>query len=521
MQSTRERQWGFLLFTQVFMGGVLLVGTNNCELQVKPLEDAGPPDAASGAGGGGVGGGGAGGGQAGVGGVGGGGAGGGPVSPAPIPTEMVWYHDQTVCRDPNGFGGYRNQYPSVVLQRLVARDDESAFGTGSYSLPSEGLGSLYGEYQGNGEINREGPHTFKIDIATGGASASWSTLDDSYRSIEPLKACGSGPWRGRGLIGPYIEPAGGDIAFYRQNGDTYQCADTYTYTCKFGELSKFAAPQWSLGTTEMCAHKDFAFGGDAMGNVATCADASLKKYDPSGVVSLDVVKPFGFIAEAISLTATGDIHAAGISSADVYIARTDASGSLLWTKSFPNTIPAYKEKKMELAVDDSGSSIVAFYAYSMVDLGGGPLQPIGLRDVVFAKFDPSGNLLWAKRLGGFEILRSTMRKTGADTIVLAVHFDVVLDLGGTYHQSSPVLLRYDTNGNLTSLNDLLPLYPSPAPEVLSFAIAGHSSGAVFVAGSGYGAASSMPTPNCDLGPSPLLPGTHPRPLRTFLAKYGP
>lgn len=495
MISIRNQHLGFALLTQVLLGGILTLASNGCDLPAGLPGDGGS--------------------------AGGGLGGGGSAGSWPIPTQMQWFNDQTVCKDPNGFGSYRERYPSVAIGQIVARADESVFGVGSYTLPSQGLGSQYGEYWGNGDITREGPHPYKIDIAAGGASASWSAVDFYYMSIDPLKACESGPWRGKGFKGPYLEPAGGDIAFYRQSGETYQCKDTYTFTCKFGELSKFAAPQWSVGTTEICAHMDFAFAGDAAGQIATTEDDRLKKYDPSGAVALDVAQPFGFTPNALALTATGDVYAAGQPGTDVQIARADASGALFWSKSFPNTIPPFKYKHLDFAVDDTGNSIVAFDAYANVDLGNGPLQQIGIRDVVLAKFDVQGNLLWAKRLGGFEILQSTMRKTGTNTIALAVQFNMVLDLGGTYHQSSPVLLKYDANGNLVSLDDLLPLYPGPAPEVLSFAISGHPSGAVFVAGSGYGLPSSTPEPNCDLGPSPLFPGTYPRPLRTFLAKYGP
>lgn len=106
----------------------------------------------------------------------------------------------------------------------------------------------------------------------------------------------------------------------------------------------------------LCAHHDFAFGGDAAGNVAPCEDDRLKKYDPSDTVVLDMVKPFAFTPNSVPLTAAGDVHAAGQPDAEVQMARADSSGTLLWSKSFPNTIPPYKLKPIELAVkgiDDS------------------------------------------------------------------------------------------------------------------------------------------------------------------------
>jgi hypothetical protein len=177
---------------------------------------------------------------------------------------------------------------------------------------------------------------------------------------------------------------------------------------------------------------------------------------------------------------------------------------------------------MDFAVDASGNSIIAFYAYTTMDLGNGPMSPLGPKDIMLAKFDVQGNLVWAKRMGsgGFAPIRFSMRKVGADEIALLVHFMGAIDFGDGLLQSSPVLVKYDANGNLVWRADLLPLYPPSAPEVISVAISGHPSGAIFVAGTGYGLASTTPDPYCDLGVA-YTPGAYPRPLRLFAAKYGP
>jgi len=461
-------------------------------------------------------------------------------SPPPLlgPVQWQWFHDQTVCKDPNGVG-WDNQYPIVALRQIVARDDESIYGVGDYALPSQGLPSYYGQplpppdmYQDYQTI-LDGLHTFQVDVAPAGASALWSTvaqheLYECWANTCRVKCDGLICFSATKGLGPFIEPAGGDVVSFRKEFWHERSFGTMTtITCEEGELSKRASPQWALGTIDVCAHAEIAFAGDAAGNVVTREDDRLKKYDPTGAVVLDVPTPFGFAPTALGLSTMGNIHAAEYSSTAIHLARTAPSGTLAWTKTFPITIPMSFEPTIELAVDAMGNSIISFYAYDPVDLGNGPMPKIGSKDLVLAKFDVQGNLSWAKRLGagGFVPIIASMRKTGADEIALVVHFLGAIDLGDGLLQSSPALVKYNGNGNLVWRADLLSLYPSPGPEVSSIAISGHPSGAVFVAGTGYGLASSTPDPFCDLGSAPngvdYIDGSYPRPLRMFAAKYGP
>jgi hypothetical protein len=454
------------------------------------------------------------------------------------PLQWQWSNDQTVCIDPNGVG-FLNQYPTVKIRQLVARDDESLYGVGDYTLPSQGLPSEYGVpppppdmYQ-DYQVLKDGPHAFQLDVAASGASASWMTVAQ-YTMHECLanscrvKCDGLTCFNATAGLGPFIEPAGGDVVFFRKTLRLERdFGSTTEVTCEQGDFAKRASPQWALGTNDVCAHEEIVFAGDAAGNVVMREDDRLKKYDPSGAVLLDVPTPFDFVPTALGLSAMGNIHAAAYSSAEIRLARTGPSGTLVWTKVFPHSTPMDFRQTMDLSVDASGNDILAFYADDTLDLGNGPMLPIGTKDIVLAKFDVQGNVEWAKRMGSgdFAPIAFSMRKTGADDIALLVFFTGKVDLGDGLLQSSPVLIKYDANGNFVWRADLLPLYPTPGPEVSSAAISGHPSGAVFVAGSGYGLASLTAEPYCDLGLDSqgfqYTPGTFPRPLRMFAAKYGP
>lgn len=75
------------------------------------------------------------------------------------------------------------------------------------------------------------------------------------------------------------------------------------------------------------------------------------------------------------------------------LAKFNSSGSLVWAKGTP--------LMGRIAVDQSGQVVMAREFDSMVTFGSHTLTNSGgSQDIFVAKFDPSGNPLWAKRAGG-------------------------------------------------------------------------------------------------------------------------
>ncbi|MFO0617393.1 MAG: SBBP repeat-containing protein [Polyangiaceae bacterium] len=81
---------------------------------------------------------------------------------------------------------------------------------------------------------------------------------------------------------------------------------------------------------------------------------------------------------------------------DAYVARFDALGAPVWNKRFGNGADQIVN---DVAIDDQGNVLVIGDFNGSIDLGGGPLMSAGGTDVFVAKFDAGGTLLWAKRLG--------------------------------------------------------------------------------------------------------------------------
>ncbi|HEX6432020.1 MAG TPA: SBBP repeat-containing protein, partial [Niastella sp.] len=96
---------------------------------------------------------------------------------------------------------------------------------------------------------------------------------------------------------------------------------------------------------------------------------------------------------------TQNLTAAG--GADIFLAKYDASGSYIWAKNMGGTA---NEMSYGVAVDASGNSYITGYIGGTADFdpdaGTQNLTPAGGTDIFLAKYDASGNYVWAKNMGG-------------------------------------------------------------------------------------------------------------------------
>jgi hypothetical protein len=96
---------------------------------------------------------------------------------------------------------------------------------------------------------------------------------------------------------------------------------------------------------------------------------------------------------------TSNLTSAGES--DIFISKLDAEGNLLWAKSMGGT---GNDRGNSIAVDGSGNLYTTGIFRETVDFDPGAgtnnLTSEGLVDVFISKLDASGNVLWAKSMGG-------------------------------------------------------------------------------------------------------------------------
>lgn len=109
------------------------------------------------------------------------------------------------------------------------------------------------------------------------------------------------------------------------------------------------------------------------------------------------------------LTSTGSI--------DIFLSKLDPSGNFLWAKqlSGPSESIGIGES---ISVDDNGNVYIGGFFVETVDFDPGPetflMTAIGYISVFVSKFDPSGNFLWAKQLGGCQDNYLTYRAVSID-----------------------------------------------------------------------------------------------------------
>ena len=114
----------------------------------------------------------------------------------------------------------------------------------------------------------------------------------------------------------------------------------------------------------------------------------------------------------------------------VALAKFSGGVACLWNKLLDLPTAAVKAQNFRLGAD--GSMMAAIVYTGTVDFGSGPLTSTGTSSLALARFDSTGNLLWAKSFGGagsrFEI--GSVGANAAGNIVLTAGYAGTVDLGG-------------------------------------------------------------------------------------------
>lgn len=140
---------------------------------------------------------------------------------------------------------------------------------------------------------------------------------------------------------------------------------------------------------------------------------------------------------------------------DIYIAKYDASGNVMWAKSVGGN---EGDIVSAIATDANDNIIVAGYFNSpSITFGSITLTSVGEEDIFLAKYDASGNVLWAKSAGSAKSDRATSVATNSNgNIIIAGYFNSLsITFGsntltniGTTVSDDIFLANYDASGNV-------------------------------------------------------------------------
>ena len=134
----------------------------------------------------------------------------------------------------------------------------------------------------------------------------------------------------------------------------------------------------------------------------------------------------------------GVFNLTSVGSNDIFITKFDTTGNLVWAKCIGGTSD---DLGNSIAVDASGNVYTTGYFVGTADFdpnaGISNLTSATLRDIFVSKLNASGNLVWAKRIGG----------TGDD-----IGYSIAVDATGNIYTTGAFQITVDFNPNASVLN---------------------------------------------------------------------
>jgi hypothetical protein len=113
---------------------------------------------------------------------------------------------------------------------------------------------------------------------------------------------------------------------------------------------------------------------------------------------------------------------------DVFVAKLDANGNHIWSKSFGDPSD---QVGASVAVDSGGNVVLTGYFAGTVDFGGGPLVSAGGQDIFVVKLDAGGGHVWSKRFGDASNQYGThVAMSGTGDVLLVGSMGGAADFGG-------------------------------------------------------------------------------------------
>jgi hypothetical protein len=96
----------------------------------------------------------------------------------------------------------------------------------------------------------------------------------------------------------------------------------------------------------------------------------------------------------------GNISLTSKGAENIYVAKVNPSGTIAWAQRIGGSNASLGDSGRAIALDQFGNSYVTGFFYGPGDFGSTTLPGKGDRDIFVAKIDIQGNILWAKDFGG-------------------------------------------------------------------------------------------------------------------------
>ncbi len=148
----------------------------------------------------------------------------------------------------------------------------------------------------------------------------------------------------------------------------------------------------------------------------------------------------------------GSTTLTNLGSYDVFLAKFDAGGNVLWAKSAGGTDD---DEANAVATDASGNVYgTGYFSSPAITFGSTTLTNAGIQNMYLVKYDSEGNVLWAKSAGGtdHDIAHSVAVDVSKNSYMTGYFESPTIDFGSTTLTNSGngdmFLAMFDTNGNV-------------------------------------------------------------------------
>ncbi len=138
---------------------------------------------------------------------------------------------------------------------------------------------------------------------------------------------------------------------------------------------------------------------DAYGNVLWAKSAGGTDTDLAISIAVDVTGNVYVAGEFYSsLLTIGSTTLANTGASDIFLAKYDSNGNVLWSKS---AVGSQNERISSVAVDATGAAyLTGYFTSPILNVGTNALILTGWIDVFLVKYDANGDEVWAKSFGG-------------------------------------------------------------------------------------------------------------------------
>jgi hypothetical protein len=211
------------------------------------------------------------------------------------------------------------------------------------------------------------------------------------------------------------------------------------------------------------------FGSTTLTNAGNVGDIFVVKFDNQGNViwarrdgGIGLEIPHSITVDALNnIIVTGRFSSNSITfgtttllqagSMDVFLVKYDPAGNVLWAKGAGG---GSNDEGYSVNTDASGNIYVAGYFTQPSNFGTIKLTSEGISDMFLAKYDPSGNVMWAKNAGGKGDDRANAVKTDAsgNSYVTGFYTNDSISFGSVIIPNKAVdnsfVAKYDSDGSV-------------------------------------------------------------------------